>query len=53
MADSNRKIERKFLLDEPPEGRDDPVTKIRQGYIAITEVGTEVRIRKEGTRAVP
>ena len=51
MVDTNREIERKFLLDEPPEGLDDrPGTKIRQGYIAITEAGTEVRVRKEGKR---
>lgn len=51
MANPNREIERKFLLDRPPEGLDGhPRTKIRQGYLAITEGGTEVRIRKEGKR---
>jgi adenylate cyclase len=51
MADSDREIERKFLLDQPPEGLDDhPGTKIRQGYVAITEAGAEVRVRKEGKR---
>ena len=51
MAHSNREIERKFLLDEPPEGLNDrPGTKLRQGYIVITEDGTEVRLRKEGKR---
>jgi CYTH domain-containing protein len=41
-------IERKFLLDAPlplVEGR--PSTRIRQGYIAITD-DTEVRIRARG-----
>jgi CYTH domain-containing protein len=53
MAESDREIERKFLPDRPPEGLDDlPRTKIRQGYIAITEAGTEVRIRKEGRRGL-
>src|SRR6516164_4118435 len=48
---ANREIERKFFLDQPPEGLDDhPRTKIRQGYLAITEGGTEVRVRKEGRR---
>jgi CYTH domain-containing protein len=51
MTDTNREIERKFLLDQPPEGLDDhPRTKIRQGYVFITEAGTEVRVRKEGKR---
>src|SRR4051794_17975371 len=51
MAESDREIERKFLLEGPPEGLDNiPGTKIRQGYIAITGAGTEVRIRKEGRR---
>ena len=51
MADPDREIERKFLLDQPPEDLDDhPRTKIRQGYLAITEGGTEVRVRKEGRR---
>jgi len=51
MADPDREIERKFLLDQPPEGLDDhPRTKIRQGYLAITEGRTEVRVRKEGKR---
>jgi len=51
MADSDREIERKFLPDGLPEGLDDlPGTKIRQGYIAITGAGTEVRIRKEARR---
>src|SRR5688572_26583245 len=51
MANANREIERKFLLDGPPEGLDDrPGTKVRQGYLAITEAGTEVRLRKEGKR---
>ena len=51
MADSNREIERKFYLGKTPGGlHDRPRTKIRQGYVAITEAGTEVRIRKEGKR---
>ena len=51
MAESNREIERKFLPDGLPGGHDNlPGTKIRQGYIAITGAGTEVRIRKEGKR---
>ena len=51
MAKPNREIERKVLLHQPPEGFDAyPRTKIRQEYLAITEGGTEVRVRKEGKR---
>src|SRR3954447_6775380 len=51
MASPSREIERKFLVDEPPEELDSsPRTKIRQGYVAVTEGGTEVRVRKEGKR---
>jgi adenylate cyclase len=51
MADPGREIERKFLLDQPPEGLDaHPRTRIRQGYLAITEAGAEVRVRTEGKR---
>jgi adenylate cyclase len=53
MADPNREIERKFLLDQAPEDPDtQPRIKIRQGYLAITQAGTEVRVRKEGKRHV-
>jgi adenylate cyclase len=53
MAGPSREIERKFLVDEPPEVLDgSPRKKIRQGYIAVTEGGTEVRVRKEGKRHV-
>lgn len=49
MTDSNREIERKFLLDQPLADLDaHPRSKIRQGYIVVTEAGTEVRVRKEG-----
>jgi adenylate cyclase len=42
-------IERKFLLQELPEGLDQaPREKIRQGYVAITDDGTELRVREEG-----
>jgi adenylate cyclase len=51
MADADREIERKFHLAQRPEGLlEHPAAKIRQGYVAITEPGTEVRIRKEGKR---
>jgi len=40
-------IERKFLVREcPPNLRDSPVTHILQGYLAITEEGSEIRLRK-------
>jgi adenylate cyclase len=46
-----REIERKFLLADPPGHLDRfPHRKIRQGYLAVTEGGTEVRVREEGKR---
>ena len=51
MPSLAREIERKFLLADPPEHLDGlPRKKIRQGYIAVTQGGTEVRVRKEGKR---
>jgi len=40
-------IERKFLVATPPSGHDrHPSTAIEQGYLAIADDGTEVRIRR-------
>ncbi len=40
-------IERKFLVREPPPGREQsPSTRIEQGYLAIADDGTEVRVRR-------
>jgi adenylate cyclase len=40
-------IERKFLVAQPPPDRDrHPSTAIEQGYLAIADDGTEVRIRR-------
>jgi CYTH domain-containing protein len=51
MASTSREIERKFLVDHLPEELEgSPRKKIRQGYIAVTDGGTEVRVRKEGKR---
>lgn len=45
----NQEIERKFLVKEVPENLNKhPSTEIIQGYLAITEDGTEVRVRKKG-----
>ncbi|MBI4640655.1 MAG: CYTH domain-containing protein [Candidatus Tectomicrobia bacterium] len=42
-------IERKFLVERLPENLETfPREEILQGYIAITDDGTEVRIRKKG-----
>ncbi|MGH2961831.1 MAG: CYTH domain-containing protein [Solirubrobacterales bacterium] len=42
-------IERKFLLDERPGWLDEhPSTAIRQGYLAIVEGESEVRLREKG-----
>jgi CYTH domain-containing protein len=42
-------IERKFVLDTPPDGLDDhPHARIEQGYVALDPNGTEVRVRRKG-----
>ncbi len=46
-----KEIERKFLVRSLPENLDQyPYEEISQGYIAIVEDGTEVRLRKKGNR---
>ncbi len=50
-ARSAWEIERKFLVVEAPPGLDRyPYEAIRQGYLALTEDGTEVRLRHKGPR---
>jgi adenylate cyclase len=45
-------IERKFLVATPPADLDrHPSTAIEQGYLAIADDGTEVRIRRRGGTA--
>jgi len=45
----NKEIERKFLVEHLPENLQQyPSTEIIQGYLAITEDGSEVRLRKKG-----
>jgi CYTH domain-containing protein len=42
-------IERKFLVDELPADLDrHPATEIHQGYLAVEDDGTEVRVRRRG-----
>ncbi|MDA2925108.1 CYTH domain-containing protein [Acidobacteria bacterium AH-259-L09] len=44
-------IERKFLVESLPNNLDQyPQERIYQGYLAIMEDGTEVRLRAKGTR---
>jgi CYTH domain-containing protein len=44
-------IERKFLVAEPPSGLERwPSTAIEQGYLALDEDGTEVRVRRRDGR---
>jgi adenylate cyclase len=44
-------IERKFVLDAPPQGLDDhPSEPISQGYLAL-DGDVEVRVRRRGERA--
>jgi adenylate cyclase len=46
-----KEIERKFLIQSLPENLNSfPHKEINQGYIAITEAGTEVRLRKKGDK---
>jgi CYTH domain-containing protein len=46
-------IERKFVLSRRPEELDDaPSDRIEQGYLAITDDGIEVRVRRIGERTV-
>ena len=41
-------IERKFLVNEVPENVESfPSEKISQGYLSVTDDGTEVRLRKK------
>lgn len=46
-------IERKFLIDDPPADiHRYPYAEIEQGYLIITDNGTELRIRKRDARYV-
>lgn len=46
-----QEIERKFLVEELPENLEEyPHKDIVQGYLAITEDGTEVRLRQKGNQ---
>jgi adenylate cyclase len=45
-------IERKFLVDEPPADLGSyPSEPIQQGYLAVTDEGVEVRVRRRGRQA--
>lgn len=46
-------IERKWLVDEPPaQALAVPGDQVDQGYLAIAEDGTEVRLRRRGDRCL-
>lgn len=46
-----QEIERKFIIDTIPEDLDKyPNKEIKQGYVSISEDGTEVRLRKKGNK---
>jgi adenylate cyclase len=50
-AKSSHEIERKFLVKELPSNlRDYENTPIEQGYLAVKRDGTQVRLRKAGSR---
>jgi adenylate cyclase len=51
-AGEGTEIERKFLVAEPPPDlHEHPRTAIEQGYLALDEDGTEVRVRRRDGRA--
>ena len=51
MNSTNKEIERKFLVKKLPGNLHRyPSTAILQGYLAIMEDGTEVRLRKKASR---
>jgi adenylate cyclase len=53
MSEPGLEIERKFLLRERPDWLDDhPSAQIEQGYLAIVEGETEVRLRRKDGQAV-
>jgi len=46
-----QEIERKFLVESLPENLEQyPHKEVVQGYLAITEDGTEVRLRQKGSK---
>ncbi|MDY7093644.1 MAG: CYTH domain-containing protein [Acidobacteriota bacterium] len=48
-ASAAAEIERKFLVPSPPEDlRSHSSEQLQQGYLAVTEDGTEVRLRRRG-----
>jgi adenylate cyclase len=50
-TDSRTEIERKFLVAELPRDIDGgPAEAVEQGYLAITDDGLEVRVRRRGDR---
>ncbi len=50
-AAMNNEIERKFLVKEMPPGIERcTASEITQGYLAVTEDETEIRIRRKGDR---
>lgn len=50
-TDKSLEIERKFLVDELPDlGDRVKCEDILQGYLAVAEDGTEVRLRRKGSR---
>lgn len=53
LSATHQEIERKFRVRDIPEGFNldqYPHQDIRQGYLAVTEAGTEVRIRQKGKK---
>ena len=50
MAKRPTEIERKWLIDNPPDLSKRKGTKIIQGYIAVSRAGVEIRVRALGAR---
>jgi len=46
----HKEIERKWLIDNPPDLSGAARIQIRQGYIAVSDQGPEVRLRRKGEK---
>ena len=46
----HQEIERKWLIDDPPVLSGSARVQIRQGYLAVSDDGLEVRLRQKDKR---
>src|SRR5215471_16568470 len=47
---SQKEIERKWLIDQTPDLSGVARTRIKQGYIAVSDQGPEVRLRRKESK---